>query len=106
MGYFDSKRTGEERNPKCPAFTLLGAVDTTLERNEYYVEDVNGKVVKGWVTGLYLDMNGTVKHILRNGRGRIDSGMDDMGGFRKGNMYDNKEDCRNEIHLFYDNWEL
>lgn len=44
MGYYDIKRNGEERNPNCPYFSLLGKVDTTLNRDEYYVEDINGKI--------------------------------------------------------------
>ena len=34
VGYYDIKRNGEERNPNCPYFSLLGKVDTTLDRDE------------------------------------------------------------------------
>lgn len=105
MGYYDGKRTGEERNPNCPIIAELGVVDTTLDRDEYYVEDVHGKVVKGRVVTLYIDEYGKSKYILCNGRGKIDSGMDAYGGFTLGNMYDNKDDCRASIHFMYDNWE-
>ena len=106
MGYFDEKRNGEERNKNCPYYELLGAVDTTLDRDEYWVEDINGKIQKGHVTELYSDTNGNDLYILRNGRGKINSGFDSYGGFRKYHMYDNKEDCRDLIHYACDNWEL
>ncbi len=106
MGYYDIKRNGEERNPNCPYFPLLGAVDTTLDRDEYYVEDINGKIQRGRVTELYCDRNGNGLYILRNGRGQIKSGYDDYGGFRKYHMYDNKEDCKDLVHFSFDEWEL
>lgn len=50
MGYYDIKRNGEERNSNCPCFSLLGKVDTTLDRDEYYVEDINGEIQRGRIT--------------------------------------------------------
>lgn len=106
MGYYDIKRNGEERNPNCPYFSLLGKVDTALDRDEYYVEDINGKVRRGRITDLYSDRFGNTLYILRNGKGKINSGYDDLGGFRKYHLYDNKEDCKNLAHYASDNWEL
>ena len=106
MGYYDIKRNGEERNPNCPYFSLLGKVDTTLDRDEYYVEDINGKVQRGRITDLYCDRFGNDLYILSNGKGKINSGSDDFGGFRKYHLYDNKEDCKNLAHYASDKWEL
>ena len=106
MGYYDIKRNGEERNQNCPYFPLLGAVDTTLDRDEYYEEDINGKVQRGRVVELYCGRNGEELYILCNGRGRIKSGYDAYGGFRKYHMYDNKDDCRDLVHYAFDGWEL
>lgn len=106
MGYYDLKRNGEERNPSCPYFSILGEVDTTLDRDEYYVEDINGKIQCGRVTEIYADRNGNDLYILRNGRGKIHSGYDGYGGFRKYHMYDNKDDCKSLIHYAADGWEL
>ena len=106
MGYFDYKRNGEERNPNSPYFALLGEVDKTLARDEYYVEDNNGKIQKGRIVELYCGRNGEELYVLYNGRGKINSGYDRYGGFRKYHMYDNKEDCRDLIHFSYDDWEL
>ena len=105
MGYYDIKRNGEERNPNCPCFSLLGKVDTTLDRDEYYVEDINGKIQRGRIMDIYFDKHGDL-YILRNGRGKINSGCDDLGGFRKYHLYDNKEDCKNLVHYAYNEWEL
>ena len=106
MGYYDIKRNGEERNPYCPYFSLLGKVDTTLNRDEYYVEDINGKIQRGRITDLYCDRFGNDLYILSNGKGKINSGYDDLGGFRKYHLYDNKEDCKNLAHYAFDGWEL
>ena len=106
MGYYDIKRNGEERNPNCSYFSLLGKVDTTLDRDEYYVEDINGKIQRGRITDLYSDRYGNVLYILCNGRGKINSGYGDFGGFRKYHLYDNKEDCKNLTHYATDEWEL
>ena len=106
VGYYDIKRNGEERNPNCPYFSLLGKVDTTLDRDEYYVEDINGKIQQGRITDIYSDRYGNGLYILRNGRGKINSGYDDLGGFRKYHLYDNKEDCKNLAHYAFDGWEL
>lgn len=46
MGYYDKRRNGEERNPNCPYFSLLGKVDTTLDRDEYYVEDITSYTIE------------------------------------------------------------
>lgn len=104
MGYYDIKRNGEERNPNCPF--SLGEIDNTLDRDEYYVEDINGKIHRGRIFDLYGDRNGNVLYVLRNGRGKINSGYDDLGGFRKYHLYDNKEDCKIHAHYAFDNWEL
>ena len=106
MGYYDIKRNGEERNPNCPCFSLLGKVDTTLYRDEYYVEDINGKIQRGRITDIYYDKFGNDLYILHNGRGKINSGNDDFGGFHKYHLYDNKEDCKNLAHYAFDEWEL
>ena len=105
MGYYDIKRNGEERNSNCPCFSLLGKVDTTLDRDEYYVEDINGEIQRGRITDLYSDRYGHDLYILRNGRGKIKGGYE-FGGFRKYHLYDNKEDCKKLIHYALDDWEL
>ena len=106
MGYYDIKRNGEERNPNCPCFSLLGKVDTTLYRDEYYAEDINGKIKRGIMTDIYSDEHGNALYILRNRTGKINSGYDNYGGFRMYHLYDNKEDCKNLVHYAYDFWEL
>ena len=106
MGYYDMKRNGEERNPNCSFFSLLSKVDTTLDRDEYYVEDINGKIQRGRITDLYSDRYGNDLYIMHNGKGKINSGYDDLGGFRKYHLYDNKEDCKNLVHYGSDGWEL
>lgn len=106
MGYYDIKRNGEERNPNCPYFSLLGKVDTTLDRDEYYAEDINGKIKRGRITDIYSDSQGNCLYILCNGIGKINSGYDNFGGFRKYHLYDNKEDCKHLVHYASDCWEL
>ena len=105
MRYYEMKRDGSERNPNCPYLPLMTPVDTTLDRDEYYVE-VGDKIYKGRVVEIYSDMHDNEYFVLYNGKGKIHSGCDLYGGFRKYNMYDNKEDCRDAIHWGYDAWEV
>lgn len=79
--------------------------DKDLPEDEYYVEDQNGKIVRGYITDIYNDEYGNGKYILRNGKGRINSGFDRYGGFRMYHLYDNKEDCRDHAHYGFDLWE-
>ena len=69
-------------------------------------EDINGKIKRGRITDIYSDEQGNTLYILRNGLGKINSGYDNFGGFRKYHLYDNKEDCKNLAHYASDCWEL
>ena len=80
--------------------------DNTLDEFEYYVEDINGKIQKGWITDIYFErQSNSERLILRNNRGMIKSWRNDLGSFAKADLYDNKEDCREQVHAFFDGWE-
>jgi hypothetical protein len=85
---------------------ILRDRDETLDEFEYYVEDINGKIQKGWICELYFNCHANREMcILRNNRGKIKSWRDDYGGFAKSDLYDNKDDCRENAHAFFDGWE-
>lgn len=80
--------------------------DNSLDEFEYYVEDLNGKIQKGWITDIYFDFQANREMmILRNNRGKITSWRNDLGSFTKSDLYDNKEDCKASAHAFCDDWE-
>lgn len=79
--------------------------DPELDDFEYFVEDVFGRIQKGYIRDIIPDMESEgLLYLLYNGRGKI-TGFRKHNSFAKSDMYDNREDCRNHTHLSYDYWE-
>ena len=79
--------------------------DKTLDFDEYYIEDKNGRIVKGWLSEIGAT-NGHTVYRLRNNKGIIYGYYSDEQGYaRMCHLYDNKEDCKKSTHYLYDNWE-
>lgn len=89
-------------------YYLPHARDPELEDGEYYVRDGAGRVRKVYVRDIWLHDESTEYGVYEVGTGRrIDAGYGNpFRGFRMGEIYDNREDCRNHEHDMFDGWEL
>ena len=91
---------------------LPGEPDPELEDGEYYyLQSTMGgdRVIKVFPLDVLPHHDGT-EYGLYQKKGNqlvwVDVGWGDRTrGTRFGNLYDNKEDCRNATHYFEDNWE-
>ena len=80
--------------------------DESLQEDEYYVLTANGTVQKGVVRDLAFNARGEDLFRLWNGRGVIHCwASDNMGYVTKRHLYDNKQDCKDNTHFAYDDWE-
>lgn len=92
------KRMIEEYIPSPP--------DKALEWEEFYVMDVWDRVQKGCANQIGFDRYGNEIRQIVNGRGIINAiSTDNCGWTRMKDLYDNKEDCKNQTHFSYDNWQ-
>ena len=87
---------------------IPSAPDPSLRACEYYYLQGN-RVIRVWVHDILPYRDGTEYGIYQERAGhlvRIDAGYGDpLRGVRMGYLYDNKEDCRDQTHSWYDNWE-
>lgn len=90
---------------------ILRDRDPELEDGEYYVKDTAGRVVKGRLVNI-LPCNTSycsegVTYGLVNAKGQhISAGTgSDFIGFTKSEMYDNRDDCREDAHIMFSRWE-
>ena len=82
--------------------------DPSLDPGEYYYLQ-NNRVIRVWICDILPYANGTEYGIYQERAGqlvRIDAGYGDPNhGVRMSQLYDNKDDCREQTHLLYDHWE-
>jgi len=81
--------------------------DPSLDDWEYYVLDNRDRVQRVSITDIGYNNEKEI-YLVRNGRGIVQGDYHFCGeayGFRKGYLYDNREDCRNHEHDWYDEWE-
>ena len=81
--------------------------DPELGDDEYYVKDTAGRIHRVYIRNIYPrgDRN-TYDCFEVNTDRRIDAGYgSEWVGFYKRNMYDNKQDCRDDAHYMCDDWE-
>ena len=81
--------------------------DPELEMFEYYAKDTADRIHKVRITDIYPDEYDTTYGVVDvSSERRVDAGWaDPFKGFRMYNLYDNKDDCRNNTHFGYDEWE-
>lgn len=79
--------------------------DETLEVGEYYYKRDDGKVFKVYVCDILPTMNGTNYGCRYVSNGNRVHTCYDFDGIPMRQLYDNKQDCIDESHLMYDNWE-
>lgn len=81
--------------------------DPELGVDEYYVLDTADRVRRVYVTDLMPNKDRMTYGVYEVSTGkRIDAGYGSpFVGFAKSQMYDNKQDCRDQTHLMFDGWE-
>lgn len=82
--------------------------DPTLEEDEFFLLQ-NGRVIRVYPLDILPHKDGTCYGLYtkRGGRlVRVDEGWDDPNhGAYRHELYDNKKDCRDQTHYWYENWE-
>ena len=71
---------------------------------DYYVNQ-SGRVKRGHVRDTYMTDDGDDLVGLVDDRGRQIHGLWEFDSFRRCELYDNADDCRNQTHGAYDDWE-
>ena len=87
--------------------------DPTLDTSEYYfLQQLSGqgRVIRVFALDCYPHKDGTGYgcYTMRGGRlCHVDDGWggSPYHGVYMSQLYDNKEDCRNQTHSWYENWE-
>lgn len=93
-------------------YYIPGEPDPSLEDGEYYyLQCTTGgeRVIRVWPLDILPHKDGNQYGIYQRKGGRfvwVDVGYGDRNhGCRKGDLYDNKEDCRNQTHCGVSWWE-
>lgn len=97
-----------EREQKLIDAYIPSPRDTTLGDFEYYVEDLSGRVQRVEITDilpLLNDSDETIYLVVQSTTRKRVKGWGEYGGFTKGYMYDNKQDCKDGTHNCYAYWE-
>lgn len=95
----------DERTRKKIEAYIPSPRDTSLRPwCDYYVNQ-NGRVRLGHVRGIFMADDGEDLLELVDDRGRRIIGPWEFDSFRRTELYDNKEDCRNQTHGVCDYWE-
>ena len=105
----------DERTRQEIEYYLPNPPDPDLQDNEFYwLQYTNGATGNPWVIRVFpLDIlphkDGTEYGIYTKRGGRlqwVDAGYGtDTRGVRRYDLYDNKQDCRNQTHMCCDYWE-
>lgn len=102
----------DERTKRMIAEYIPGPPDPTLEPNEFYYkqETIGGeRIIRVFALDVLPHENDVEYGIYQQKGGRlvrVDSGCGNpFRGVKRGALYDNKQDCRDQTHWFYDHWE-
>ena len=100
-----------EREQEMIRFYLPGEPDPELEEGEYYYLQTTAageRVIRVFPIDIYPYEHGTEYGIYQTRSGRlcrVDTGAGPYHGVTKAMLYDNKTDCRDQSHMFFDRWE-
>ena len=102
-----------EREAQMIAAYIPNPPDPTLEFGEYYfLQNKSGteRVIRVFALDCYPHKDGTAYGCYRQVGGRlvhVDDGWDSgpYHGIYLHQLYDNKEDCRNQTHSWFERWE-
>lgn len=79
--------------------------DTSLGVFEYYAQDSSGRVQRVEIVEILPYRETTYYSIVQVKTRKRIRGWREYEAFAMGDLYDNKEDCKNDTHLGYDYWE-
>lgn len=81
--------------------------DHSLDWDEYFAKDCAGRVYKVHISGILPcgGLEGENHYSVYTDGGKRITDFTEDGNFPKRRLYDNKQDCRDETHNFYGNWE-
>lgn len=102
-----------DRERQMIAAYLPNPPDPTLEEGEYYFKQstMGGeRIIRVFALDVLPYHDGTEYGLYQNYGGRmrwVDGyGLADRDrGVRKGKLYDNRQDCADDTHWFFDDWE-
>ena len=96
-----------DRQKQLIAAYLPNPRDPELNEGEYYVLDTNDRVRKVEIRRILPRDERITYGVYEVSSGRrIDAGYgSEFYGFRKSQLYDNREDCKEQSHLMFDEWE-
>lgn len=97
-----------DREREMIEFYIPSPRDETLGKDEYYVKDTADRIRKVYLRdffphGEYIEHG--VYEVGTDRRIYADYDKNPYRGFRMCFLYDNKEDCRDNTHSWYDGWE-
>lgn len=103
----------DEHTARMIAAYIPGEPDPTLDFGEYYFLQQNtgrGRVIRVFALDCYPHRDGTRYgcYTMRGGQlVHVDDGWggDPYHGIYMSQLYDNKEDCKNQTHSWYEGWE-
>ena len=79
--------------------------DPELDSCEYYYKREDEKIFKVYVCDILPHDNETHYGCRYSSNGQRVHTSYDFDGIPMRQLYDNKQDCKDESHLMYDNWE-
>lgn len=97
-----------EREKELIATYIPSQRDKSLGDFEYYVEDLSGRIQRVEITNILPsldDDNETVYLVVQSTTRKRVKGWQKYDGFTKSYLYDNKQDCKENTHNCYSNWE-
>lgn len=80
--------------------------DPALDVCEYYAQDANGRIHKVYIRDIFPENDCTLYGVRYSGSDRaFTGGYGEYGKMHMYELYDNKDDCRDRTHMFFDGWE-
>lgn len=81
--------------------------DPELDVFDYYVKDTADRIFKVHIAGIYPTggLDGENHYSVFTERGKRITDFTEDGNFPMRHLYDNKQDCRDETHNWYNDWE-
>lgn len=96
-----------ERQRKLIAAYLPHPRDPELDPFDYYVKDMADRIQKVHIVNIIPGPEDETLYCVYTDKGRQIWSWHDpqFGGFHFSELYDNKEDCKDQTHLWFNGWE-
>lgn len=100
-----------DRQRQMIAAYIPGEPDPELDFAEYYMEDGAGRVIRVRASRIAYDDDREIRQVITVGKrphfvygSRGECGRNPGWYFMRA-LYDNRQDCRDDTHWMYDEWE-